>query len=188
MAKPGVLLLNPPGDKLYIRDYYCSFSSKADYYWPPQDLIALSGVLDAAFDVQVIDAIVPAVPADDALRRVVEKRPRAVIFTTGTATLKSDLALMERIKAALPDVKVVASAVTSINLRDWRWGLRLRLSSLARAISLSIKGSTDEIPSPVQWEIIPTRWFRFFSMKPPAGTLFSPLPFVLKISFRISST
>lgn len=110
MAKPGVLLLNPPGDKLYIRDYYCSFSSKADYYWPPQDLIALSGVLDAVFDVQVIDAIVPSVPADDVLRRVVEKRPRAVIFTTGTATLKSDLALMERIKAALPDVKVVASA------------------------------------------------------------------------------
>jgi hypothetical protein len=32
MDKDSVILLNPPGDKLYIRDYYCSFSSKASYY------------------------------------------------------------------------------------------------------------------------------------------------------------
>lgn len=56
--RPRVLLLNPPGGKLYIRDYYCSFSSKASYYWPPQDLICLSGVLDERFEVGVVDAIV----------------------------------------------------------------------------------------------------------------------------------
>jgi anaerobic magnesium-protoporphyrin IX monomethyl ester cyclase len=110
MAKPGVLLLNPPGDKLYIRDYYCSFSSKADYYWPPQDLIALSGILDAGFDVQVIDAIVPRKEPEDILRFVAERKPAAVVFTTGTATLKSDLALMERIRAAWPGIRIVASA------------------------------------------------------------------------------
>ena len=110
MAKPVVLLLNPPGDKLYIRDYYCSFSSKANYYWPPQDLIALSGILDADFEVHVLDAIVPRKTAEEVLDLAARLRPAAVVFTTGTATLKSDLALMERLKAARPETRIAASA------------------------------------------------------------------------------
>jgi anaerobic magnesium-protoporphyrin IX monomethyl ester cyclase len=110
MTRPAVLLLNPPGDKLYIRDYYCSFSSKADYYWPPQDLIALSGILNEGFEIHVFDAIMPRATPEDVLRIVAEKMPAAVVFTTGTATLKSDLALMERIKAIRPGLRIVASA------------------------------------------------------------------------------
>jgi len=105
-----ILLLNPPGDKLYIRDYYCSFSSKADYYWPPQDLIVLSGLLDGAFQVQVLDAIIDKVRPEDCLRRVLEGDYRAVLFTTGTATLRADLDLMAKVKAARPGTNVVASA------------------------------------------------------------------------------
>jgi len=56
--KTKVLLLNPPGDKLYLRDEYCSAVSKADYYWPPIDLLVLSGILSDKYEVEVIDAIV----------------------------------------------------------------------------------------------------------------------------------
>lgn len=110
MPKPAVLLLNPPGDKLYIRDYYCSFSSKASYYWPPQDLLALSGILDADFDVRVLDAIVPKRTIEDVLAAAADPALRAVVFTTGTATLKGDLELAGRIRAARPDLKIAASA------------------------------------------------------------------------------
>jgi radical SAM superfamily enzyme YgiQ (UPF0313 family) len=105
-----VLLLNPPGDKLYIRDYYCSFSSKADYYWPPQDLIVLSGLLDGSFQVGVLDAIINRVDARSCLERILKGGYRAVVFATGTATLKSDLALAAALKAARPETTVVASA------------------------------------------------------------------------------
>lgn len=105
-----VLLLNPPGDKLYIRDYYCSFSSKASYYWPPQDLIVLSGLLDEAFRIDVLDAIINKIDARSCLERILGGGYRAVIFTTGTATLKSDLALASAVKAARPGIKIIASA------------------------------------------------------------------------------
>jgi anaerobic magnesium-protoporphyrin IX monomethyl ester cyclase len=104
-----VILLNPPGDKLYIRDYYCSFSSKADYYWPPQDLIYLSGILDEEYSVRVIDAIINKQKEDDVLSKIEDSGARALIFTTGTATMQSDLWLMARIKAKT-DIKIVASA------------------------------------------------------------------------------
>jgi len=104
-----VILLNPPGDKLYIRDYYCSFSSKADYYWPPQDLIYLSGILDQEYSVRVIDAIINRKTEDDALSEVLNSGARALIFTTGTATMQSDLRLIKKIKDKT-DIKTVASA------------------------------------------------------------------------------
>jgi anaerobic magnesium-protoporphyrin IX monomethyl ester cyclase len=110
MTKTRVLLLNPPGDKLYIRDYYCSFSSKASYYWPPQDLLALSGILSRDFDVHVLDAIIPKQTPEDVLAAIASLDPAAVVFTTGTATLKGDLELMERIRAAKPEIKITASA------------------------------------------------------------------------------
>ncbi|MGD8537088.1 MAG: radical SAM protein [Candidatus Aminicenantes bacterium] len=104
-----VILLNPPGDKLYIRDYYCSFSSKANYYWPPQDLIYLSGILDGEYNVRVIDAIINKMSEEAVFNEIVESSARALIFTTGTATMQSDLRLMERIKAKT-GIKIVASA------------------------------------------------------------------------------
>ncbi len=107
--KGKLILLNPPGDKLYVRDYYCSFSSKADYCWPPQDLLYLSGILDEDFKVEVIDAIIEKKSPEDVLSALSDDSVRGVIFTTGTATLKSDLQLMERFKRD-HDIPVIASA------------------------------------------------------------------------------
>jgi anaerobic magnesium-protoporphyrin IX monomethyl ester cyclase len=106
----SILLLNPPGDRLYIRDYYCSFSSKADYYWPPQDLIVLSGLLAGDFHVEVLDAIIDRVSPAAVLNRVQSDNPKVIIFTTGTATMKSDMELARAIREARPDIKLIASA------------------------------------------------------------------------------
>ena len=101
----SVLLLNPPGDKLYIRDYYCSFSSKADYYWPPQDLIVLSGILSEKYKVEVIDAIINKISKEKCLDKILNSDYKAIIFTTGTATMTSDMELMEKVKKGKKDIK-----------------------------------------------------------------------------------
>jgi len=109
MKKDKILLLNPPGDKLYIRDYYCSFSSKADYYWPPQDLIVFSGILNQEFGVQVVDAIINRIPEGECLDIILNSDFEAIIFTTGTSTMNSDMALMEKAKKG-KETKIIASA------------------------------------------------------------------------------
>jgi len=110
MGKETVLLLNPPGDKLYIRDYYCSFSSKADYYWPPQDLIGLSGIVGQKYGVQVLDAIINKISERKCLETILKENYKAIIFTTGTATIKKDLALVQKIKEEKKEIKIIASA------------------------------------------------------------------------------
>ena len=63
-----ILLLNPPGKKRYLRDQYCSSSAKADYYWPAIDLLVLSGILSRDFNIEVVDAIVQKMSAEQTIR------------------------------------------------------------------------------------------------------------------------
>lgn len=93
-----IILLNPPAKEVFIRDYYCSFSSKADYYWPPPDLIVLSGILSGSYDLVVIDAIGQRLSLKEYLEQVLAEDFDAIIFATGAATLIDDIKLIEMLK------------------------------------------------------------------------------------------
>jgi len=93
-----ILLLNPPGDKLYQRDLYCSNVSKGNYYWPSIDLLIQSGVLGEYFEVDVLDAIVERLSPDACLSRIRGRDYRAALFLTGTASWQRDFEFMARVK------------------------------------------------------------------------------------------
>ena len=94
-----VLLLNPPADRLYIRDQFCSHLSKGTYYWQPLDLLMLSARLHAeGFELAVVDAVAEHLPASTALRRIAAFRPDAVVFLTGSDTVDADLLFVEAVK------------------------------------------------------------------------------------------
>jgi anaerobic magnesium-protoporphyrin IX monomethyl ester cyclase len=99
MKKKGVLL-HCPAEGLYLHDYYTSYSSKANYYWPPTDLVLLSGVL-REFELLVIDAIAERLSGDECLGRLRAFAPDFVVFTTGTATWENDFRFMARVKSEL---------------------------------------------------------------------------------------
>lgn len=85
-----VLLLNPPGNKKYIRDQYCSFSSKTNYYWAPVDLLILSGILDQEHEVIVLDAIVEDLNFSMALKRILSLKPDVIITLSSLLTSQED--------------------------------------------------------------------------------------------------
>lgn len=93
-----ILLLNPPGDKLYARDKYCTSVSKADYYWPQIDLLMLSGILSPHHHVEVLDAIVEKLDFEAAFDRIVRSGYDAVVFLTSSASWQSDFAFVRRVK------------------------------------------------------------------------------------------
>lgn len=93
-----ILLLNPPGDKLYQRDLYCSNVSKARYYWPSIDLLIQSGILGEHYTVDILDAIIEKIKPEDCLSRIRNGNYTAVLFLTGTASWQQDFAFLERLK------------------------------------------------------------------------------------------
>lgn len=85
------LLLNPPGKKKYLRDYYCSSVAKAAYYWHPGDLLFQSGILDKNFDVHVIDAIAENLTTEKCREKIRALSPEYIYFLTSAASWKEDM-------------------------------------------------------------------------------------------------
>lgn len=97
-----ILLLNPPGDKLYLRDYYCSHISKANYYWPPFDLMVQSGFLKRDFELEVLDANVLGLSEEETLLRIRKMNIDALLFLTGGVSWKKDFAFLKKLKREKP--------------------------------------------------------------------------------------
>ncbi len=96
--KPRILLLNPPGARLYVRDYFCSKVAQADYLHPPIDLVVLSGALDGFADLEVIDAIARRLSPEAAIAEVVAFQPDAVIGLIGSVSLPEDGSFYSELK------------------------------------------------------------------------------------------
>lgn len=99
MARPTVLLLNPPGNQRIFRDYFCSKVSKASYYYHPVDLLFLSGWLSESYHVRALDAVVQGLGPKAAAAYVEALKPEAVVSLTSAPSFEEDLELFRRIKS-----------------------------------------------------------------------------------------
>lgn len=93
-----ILLLNPPNKTMCLRDQYCCFTSKADYCWPPIDLLIQSGILNQEHEVKVIDAIVERITLDSCMRKILEYQPELVVSLTGISSFVSRFSICQKYK------------------------------------------------------------------------------------------
>lgn len=93
-----ILLLNPPGRDLYIRDYFCSKTTKSNYLFHPIDLLTLSGVFAEKHQVAVLDSIAERLTNDEAVRRIDNFAPDAIVTLVGAVSWEEDRAFLSQIK------------------------------------------------------------------------------------------
>lgn len=96
MAK--ILLLNPPGTRPYLRDYYCSKVAKADYLYEPTDLLLLSGLLSEKHEALVLDCIALAMQPAVALERIGRAQPEVIVFLSGAVSWQEDRVFLRELK------------------------------------------------------------------------------------------
>src|SRR5262249_11407867 len=96
-----VLLLNLPWTRNLQRDHHCSVTSKtAGNYWPPLDLLLPSGSLAKRHEVRVIDAMAERYSAGEALRKVSEFSPDAMVALSSVLSVEADLRFLSECKQA----------------------------------------------------------------------------------------
>jgi radical SAM superfamily enzyme YgiQ (UPF0313 family) len=99
MVKKKVLLLNPPAPngELIIKDQYCSFTSKAGYYWIPIDLLVLSGDLNRDCELKVVDAIIEEIDQTELFKIVKAFAPDHIIILSSILTHEFDRAFIREL-------------------------------------------------------------------------------------------
>lgn len=103
------ILLNPPGNKKYFRDYYCSKISKANYYYHPIDLLYLSGRLNLISEVYLIDAIAENKNTEACLGEIKCINPDYIVFLSSAPSFVSDMKFISQLKRLLPNTKFIGS-------------------------------------------------------------------------------
>lgn len=89
-----VLLLNPPGKRVYIRDYLCSKTTKSNYLFHPIDLVVLSGTLAEKFEVAVLDCIAERLDVRAARARIDAVAPDVIVSLVGSVSWPEDRAFL----------------------------------------------------------------------------------------------
>jgi len=112
-----ILLLNPPGIKMYFRDYYCAKVSKANYYYHPVDLVYLSGTLAEFGEVFVIDAIAENISTEICTKQITNLKPNVIVFLSSAPSYAEDMTFIGGLKKTLPYCKIIA---TGDIFRDFR--------------------------------------------------------------------
>ena len=119
-----VLLLNPPGRRVYVRDYLCSKTTKSNYLFHPIDLLVLSGTLAEEHEVGVLDCMAERLPPERALARVRAFAPEVSVMLCGAVSWDEDRAFGRALAAE--GVRVLAlgdvlHAETEERLREEPW-------------------------------------------------------------------
>ena len=106
----NVLLLNPPGNHIYFRDYYCPKRSKAHYYYHPLDIVYLSGRFDCKqFNLTIIDAIASRQSTQTCLSLINSVNPDYIISLIASVSFEEDLQFIKSVKSANPHCKLIVS-------------------------------------------------------------------------------
>ena len=95
MKQRKILLLNPPGDRIYVRDYYCSKVSKAHYLYHPVDLLMLSGTLAQHHEIRLIDGMIEGWTHKSIIAAARSYEPDIIIFLTGIVSFEEDFQFIE---------------------------------------------------------------------------------------------
>ncbi len=113
-----VLLLNPPGSRRYLRDYYCTTIAKSDYYYHPVDLLYLSGTLSSEHEVFALDALARGLSVGAALAEISSCAPDVVISLVATPSFAEDQAFLASLKRLLPQVRLIGTGDVFRELRE----------------------------------------------------------------------
>lgn len=119
MTKKKILLLNPPGDKIYFRDYYCSKVSKASYYYHPLDLLYLSGRFsEQDFDLYIIDAIADKLSEKICLAEIKKISPDIILSLVASPSYRKDIDFLKKIKDGIPNLILIVTGDVYRELRE----------------------------------------------------------------------
>ncbi len=113
-----VLLINPPGDQVYIRDYYCSKFSKSNYLFHPVDLLMISGRLAERFELHILDAMADRIGEAAAIAAIETLAPDVIIAMIGAVAVDDDIAFLGRLHTPLRRIGVTGDVVLE-NSRAW---------------------------------------------------------------------
>lgn len=94
-------------------------ANKADFAWPPLDLMMISGCLEHyGFPTALYDFNNTKMTFEDVRQTIIKEKPKMVVFSTSSTTIHNDLKIADIAKKISKDILTVAIGVHVMGLKE----------------------------------------------------------------------
>lgn len=148
---PTVVFINPPGPAKLYRSIICTYISKANYIWQPQDFINLSAQIPREYELKLIDCSISRRDQESLLAELRQYAPEIAVVALSSIVFDHDLLFLKALKLTFPDMKCLALGDILLEPVFWDRVLEyadgLILNSLDVDLTNYIKNYTSNSPN-----------------------------------------
>jgi radical SAM superfamily enzyme YgiQ (UPF0313 family) len=147
----AVAFINPPGPAKLYRSMYCTYISKANYIWQPQDFINLSAHIPQDSDLKFFDCSINNMSEEDLFKELSSNKPDLCIIALSSIVYDEDMKFLKNFGRHFPDIKIIALGDIFLEKIFWERGLEyadgLVLNSIDVDLSDYIKSGVSHSPN-----------------------------------------
>ncbi len=114
-----IAFINPPGPSKLYRSLVCTYISKANYLWQPQDFINLSAHIPPDYKLKLFDCSVNGMDAQGLFEEIRECKPVLVIVALSSIVFDHDLDFLKSFTQSFPEITCLVSG--DVLLEDIFW-------------------------------------------------------------------
>jgi hypothetical protein len=108
-STPSVAFINPPGPSRLYRSTVCTYISKANYIWQPQDFVTLSAHIPHEYTLDFFDCVRDHKTQEMLFDEVNLSPYKVVIVAISSIVYDQDIDFLKRFRAYFPDLKILVT-------------------------------------------------------------------------------
>jgi anaerobic magnesium-protoporphyrin IX monomethyl ester cyclase len=136
---PSVVFINPPGPARLYRSMVCTFVSKANYIWQPQDFINLSAQVPPGHDLEFIDCCRDRITEEGLFLKIQSRHPALCVIALTSLLFDLDLAFLKRFKKQFPEIRCLVLGDVLLERAFWKGVLEYSDGILLNSLDIDLK-------------------------------------------------
>lgn len=100
----AIAFINPPGPPKLYRSIICTYISKANYIWQPQDFINLSAHIPPDYDLKLFDCSISGMDKELLFEEIIRYNPGIVVIALSSIIFEDDLKFLKTFKLTFPEI------------------------------------------------------------------------------------
>lgn len=139
MAKEEtVFFITPPSQEKLYRGVYCTYVSKANYIWQPQDFVLISAQVPEKYEAVLLDGNIDNLSENEIFRRMDKSVPVLAVVSVSTIVLENDLSFLNNMRGFFPDLKILVFGDILLEKRHWGKVLSLGVDILLDPMDIDL--------------------------------------------------
>lgn len=118
-----VVFINPPGHAKLYRSSTCTYVSKANYIWQPQDFLTLSARIPRSLELSFFDCSVNGWDEAMFFARLGSYSPALAVIALSSIVYEQDILFLKHFRERFPDARVLVLGDIFLEKNFWDKGL-----------------------------------------------------------------